>query len=157
MTKNIKISETVEPQPSKTKRITAYVLLVIIIISVFFTIKKFGIQFLTFFIFILLLLLPVFITFETDITKFLGIDREKVDSEKDKLKQQAEDAYDDYSPKISSNTYKWIVVFIVSVALLVSLILIITSKNFHKSKISNLIVSNLILINCGALISYTFI
>lgn len=154
--KNIKISETVEDDPSKTKRITAYIVLFILFIVIVISINKFGIHFLTFFIFILLLLIPVFVTFEKDIIKFLGYDASQVEKAKKNVKKKYKKAKT-HVPEFKSSTKKKMVLFVLTVALITTLLMIIKSKSLKKSDITMLLISNFILINAGALTSYTFI
>lgn len=154
--KNIKISEIVEEDPSKTKRITAYIVLFILFVVILISIRKFGIHFITFFIFILLLLIPVFVTFEKDVLKSLGYDASQVKKAGKNIKKKYKKAKS-HVPEFKSSTKKKMVIFVLIIALITTTLLIIQSKSLKKSDITMLLVSNFILINSGALTSYIFI
>jgi hypothetical protein len=152
--KHIRLSEKKSPEPSKTRRITAFIILFIIIFALFFTIQKYGIEFFTFFIFVLLLLIPVIASFEKDISNFLGIGEKTIQEVSNKTSEETSKR----TPKITSKTYLYLIIFIVSVAIVASLYLMYKSYKLENDKkdIAKLLVANIILINCGALISVTF-
>ena len=54
MKNKIRLSETKTKDPSRTKRITAFILIFIIIFGLLFTINKYGVEFITFVIFIIM-------------------------------------------------------------------------------------------------------
>lgn len=154
--RNIRLSETKSPEPSKTRRITAFIILFIIIFALFFTIQKYGIEFFTFFIFILLLLIPVIASFEKDISNFLGIGEKTIQETNNKSEE--EDEVSERRPLITSKTYIYLIIFIISVALVAAIYLMYKSYKLEKDKkdLVKLLIANIILINCGTLISVTF-
>ena len=159
MSKKIKISETTSKDPGKTKRITAFLLLFFIVVGIFFAIQKFGIEFFTFFIFILLLIIPIIILFETDIANSLGMSDKKLTENNTKLNKNIDiDKIKDNTPSITKKSYKYFIVAIICIALILTLVLISQSYKLEKgmSDFTKLFIGNIILINCGALISVTF-
>lgn len=154
MGKKIRLSESKAPNPEFTRRVTAFLLLFIIIALLLFTIKKYNIDFITITIFLLLLLIPVIASFEKDITNFLGIGNKAIEEKRKKVNTNISDK----TPQISTKTYKYFILFLVIVGILVSLYLMYKSYKLElgNKDLGKLILANLILINCGTIISITF-
>ena len=154
MKNKIRLSETKTKDPSRTKRITAFILIFIIIFGLLFTINKYGVEFITFVIFIILLFIPVVIAFEKDISNALGFKDSQLEDVKDGLEDVKEEI-----PEISvtKKMYKIFIICLVIIGIIVSIFLFYKSYKLDKNKedLTKLIVSNFILINCGALITIT--
>lgn len=154
MKNKIRLSETKAPDPGRTKRITAFIIIFIIIFGLFFTINKYGVEFITFAIFILLLSIPLMIVFEKDISKSLGISESQLEDVKENIDDVKEEIPE---VNITTKMYKIFIICLVSLGMIVSVFLFYKSYKLEKNKedLVKLIVANFILINCGALITIT--
>lgn len=153
MSNNIRLSESKAPDPAFTRRITAIMLLFIILALLLFAINKYNIDFITITIFLSLLLIPVIASFEKDITNFLGLGGDTIREKKKETKRVKIN-----KPRISSKTYKYFILILVILGILGSLYLMYKSYKLEEGKkdLIKLVLANLILINCGTIISITF-
>jgi len=153
--KEIRLEKLKSKKPTNKTRITAFLILFLLIGLVFYTIKKYGQGFLTFLIFILLLLIPVFIIFEEDIVSIFGYKYEK---KPNKIKTKKKTKSKSYKMLTSKTAKQIITISLVILSIIVSIVLLHKSRKLDQSIPVNkrkillfLIISQLLMINSGTL------
>ena len=153
--KEIRLEKLKSKKPTNKTRITAFLILFLLIGLVFYTIKKYGQGFLTFLIFILLLLIPVFIIFEEDIVSIFGYKYEK---NPNKIKTKKNTKSKSYKILTSKTAKQIITISLVILSIIVSIVLLHKSRKLDQSIPVNkrkillfLIISQLLMINSGTL------
>lgn len=153
---DIRLEKLKSNKPTDKTRITAFLILFLLIALVFFTIKKYGQGFITFLIFVLLLLIPVFIMFEEDIVKIFGYKYDtKLKKKNRKINTKKSRAYQ----MMTSKTAKQIITLaLIVLSIVVSIVLVYKSTKLDQSIPINkrkilffLLISMLLMINTGTL------
>jgi len=152
---DIRLEKLKSNKPIDKTRITAFLILFLLIALVFFTIKKYGQGFITFLIFVLLLMIPIFIMFEEDIVKTFGFKYDTKIKKNRKINKKRNKAYQ----MMTSKTAKQIItIVLIILSIIVSIVLLYKSKKLDQTIPINkrkiilfLIMSMLLMINSGTL------
>ena len=154
----IQLTEIKQKIPTNKTKITAYLILFILIILFLYSLKKYGQGFLTFFIFVLLLLIPVFIILEDEIIKIFGFKMPEKKKNLNKKNMKKFKGIKVYDKLISKSSKQIITISLIILSIIVSIILIFKQRKLDQTIAVNkrkillfLILSQLLMINSGTL------